>query len=67
MIGMERSILPAIAERDFQLAAHAAVLSFIVVFGIAKAVTNYLAGRLRVRHAGAHACQSRVKHYSYDK
>lgn len=49
MIGMERSILPAIAEQDFQLAAHAAVLSFIVVFGVTKAVTNYLAGRLSDR------------------
>jgi MFS family permease len=49
MIGIERSILPAIAEQDFQLAAHAAVLSFIVVFGVTKAVTNYLAGRLSDR------------------
>lgn len=46
MVGMERSILPAIAERDFKLAARAAILSFIVVFGITKALTNYLAGRL---------------------
>ena len=48
MAGMERSILPAIAEREFHL-ARAAVLSFIVVFGITKAVTNYLAGRLSER------------------
>lgn len=46
MIGLERTILPAIAEHDFQLAAHAAVLSFIVVFGVTKALTNYFAGRL---------------------
>ena len=45
MVGLERSILPAIAEQDFHLAARTAVLSFIVVFGIAKAVTNYFAGR----------------------
>ena len=44
-IGMERSLLPAIAEQDFHLAARSAVLSFIVVFGVAKALTNYLAGR----------------------
>lgn len=49
MVGMERSILPAIAEHDFRLAARAAVLSFIVVFGITKALTNYLAGRLSDR------------------
>ena len=49
MVGMERSILPAIAEHEFHLAARAAVLSFIVVFGLAKAVTNYVAGRLSDR------------------
>jgi MFS family permease len=46
MIGMERSILPPIAEQEFHLAAKSAVLSFIVVFGVTKAFTNYLAGRL---------------------
>ncbi len=45
MVGMERSILPAVAEREFQIAARAAILSFIVVFGVAKALTNYAAGR----------------------
>src|SRR5499427_200709 len=45
MVGLERTILPAIAEHDFQLAARTAVLSFIVVFGVVKAVTNYFAGR----------------------
>jgi MFS family permease len=48
-IGLERSILPAIAEQDFHLVARTAMLSFIVVFGIAKAITNYLAGRLSDR------------------
>ena len=46
MVGMERSILPAIAEQEFHLAARTAILSFIVVFGVSKALTNYLAGRL---------------------
>lgn len=46
MVGLERSILPAIAEQEFALAARSAVLSFIVVFGLTKAVTNYFAGRL---------------------
>jgi MFS family permease len=49
MIGMERSILPAIAEKDFGLTARAGVLSFIVVFGVTKALTNYLAGRFSDR------------------
>src|SRR4051812_24034724 len=46
MVGMERSVLPALAEHEFRLTANATVLSFIVAFGITKACTNYLAGRL---------------------
>ena len=49
MVGLERSILPAIAEQDFHVAARSAILSFIVVFGITKALTNYFAGRLSDR------------------
>ena len=49
MVGLERSILPAIAEQEFHVAARAAILSFIVVFGITKALTNYGAGRLADR------------------
>lgn len=45
MVGMERSILPTIAEQEFHLLAHSAILSFIVVFGLSKALTNYFAGR----------------------
>ena len=54
MVGMERSILPAIAEQDFHLAARTAVLSFIMVFGLTKALTNYLAGRLSDRFGRKH-------------
>jgi MFS family permease len=49
MVGLERSILPAIAEQEFGIAARTALLSFIVAFGITKAATNYLAGRLADR------------------
>ncbi|MEM6926926.1 MAG: MFS transporter [Myxococcota bacterium] len=49
MVGMERSILPALAEEEFHLAANVGILSFIVVFGITKALTNYVAGRLSDR------------------
>src|SRR5215467_12359533 len=55
MAGLERSILPAIAEDDFHLVARTAVLSFIVVFGIAKAITNYAAGRISDRFGRKHA------------
>jgi len=54
MVGLERSILPAIAEQEFHLAARAAILSFIVVFGITKAITNYGAGRLADRLGRKH-------------
>ena len=45
MVGLERTILPALAESEFHLVARSAILSFIVVFGLTKAVTNYVAGR----------------------
>jgi len=45
MVGLERTILPPLAEQEFHLAARTAVLSFIVVFGVAKSLTNYMAGR----------------------
>ena len=45
MVGIERTILPLIAEREFGLASKSAILSFIVSFGIIKAIANLLAGR----------------------
>lgn len=45
MVGLERSVLPLIAERDFGLTSKSAILSFIVSFGIVKAIANLLAGR----------------------
>jgi MFS family permease len=49
MIGLERSTLPLIGSEDFGLASKAAVLSFIVAFGAAKALTNLGAGALADR------------------
>jgi len=46
MVGIERSILPALAQEEFGLAGRTAILSFIAVFGVTKASANYLAGRL---------------------
>ena len=45
MVGLERTILPEIAETEFGIAARSAIFSFIVVFGITKAASNYFAGR----------------------
>jgi MFS family permease len=44
MVGLERSILPRLASEEFQIASHTAIFSFIIVFGIVKAVTNYFTG-----------------------
>jgi len=45
MVGLERSILPLIAEEEFGLASRVAILSFIATFGLAKAIANVVAGR----------------------
>ena len=44
MVGLERAILPELAEQEFGLAAKTAILSFIAVFGLTKALSNYYAG-----------------------
>ena len=46
MVGLERTVLPLIAEREFGLASKGAILSFIVTFGITKALSNLAAGWL---------------------
>ncbi len=49
MVGLERSVLPVLAERDFGLASRTAILSFLISFGLVKALSNYTAGRLADR------------------
>ena len=49
MVGLERSVLPLVGERDFDLDSHATILAFVVAFGIAKAVSNLIAGGLADR------------------
>jgi MFS family permease len=46
MIGMERTILPQLAQQEFGIIAKSAILSFIIIFGFSKAITNYFAGTL---------------------
>lgn len=46
MIGLERSIFPRFADTEFGISSNTAILSFIVAFGITKAITNYFAGKL---------------------
>ena len=49
MVGLERSTLPLVGREDFGVGSSAAVLSFIVAFGVAKAVTNLAAGTAAAR------------------
>ncbi|MCC6459823.1 MAG: MFS transporter [Saprospiraceae bacterium] len=50
MVGMERSIFPQLASEVFGLTAQSAVLSFIVAFGLSKALANYYTGVLANRY-----------------
>ena len=54
MVGLERTVLPLLAEREFGLASKSAALSFIATFGLVKALTNYFAGRLGDRFGRKH-------------
>ena len=49
MIGLERTLLPEIAEKEFHLTSASIILSFIIVFGLFKAFTNYFTGALANR------------------
>jgi len=49
MVGIERAVLPLLAEHDFLLTSRTAVLSFIVTFGVTKALANLFAGRMSDR------------------
>lgn len=46
MIGMERTIIPQLAELEFGLGSTTAILSFITAFGFTKALANYYTGKL---------------------
>jgi len=49
MVGLERTILPKLAAEEFNIVATSLILSFIIVFGIVKAITNYFTGALANR------------------
>lgn len=46
MVGLERAIFPKFAEMEFGIASKTAILSFIIAFGVSKAITNYFTGKL---------------------
>jgi MFS family permease len=44
MLGQERVVLPLLAEHTFHLTAYTGALTFILAFGLVKAITNFFAG-----------------------
>ena len=49
VVGVERSVLPLLAESAFGLVSATATVSFLVAFGFSKSVANFLAGDLASR------------------
>jgi MFS family permease len=49
MVGLERTVVPLIGEREFGLTSKTAIVSFIVSFGVTKALLNLVAARLSER------------------
>lgn len=45
MVGLERTVVPLLAEADFGVASATALLAFVASFGLAKAAANFFAGR----------------------
>jgi len=50
MVGLERTTTSLIGTRVFHLSGYLAVFSFIIAFGVTKALTNLAAGPLTARH-----------------
>ena len=49
MVGLERTVVPLLGEREFGLESKTAIMSFIVSFGVTKAGLNLVAARLAER------------------
>ena len=46
MVGLERTVVPLIGEQEFGLVSKTAIVSFIISFGIVKAICNFFAARI---------------------
>ena len=44
MVGLERTVVPLIGAEEFRIASTTIVVSFIVSFGVVKAVANLVSG-----------------------
>ena len=54
MVGLERATTSLVGTRVFHLSGYVAVFSFIIAFGVTKALTNLVAGPLTARHSRKH-------------
>ena len=46
MVGLERTVIPLIGAEEFHIASTTLIVSFIVSFGVVKALTNLITGHL---------------------
>src|SRR5829696_3819657 len=49
MVGLERTVVPLLAEAEFGLTSKSILLSFLITFGVVKALANLFAGQLSDR------------------
>lgn len=49
MVGLERTVVPLIGDEEFGLVLRTAIFSFIITFGVTKALSNLFAGELADR------------------
>jgi MFS family permease len=49
MVGLERTVVPLVATQEFHLTSDTLIFSFIVAFGLVKALSNVLSGMLADR------------------
>ncbi len=54
MVGLERTVVPLLAEEEFGITSNTVILSFIVSFGLVKAFANLFAGRFSDRIGRKH-------------
>src|SRR5436190_10947857 len=46
MVGLERTVVPLIGSEEFKIASTTLVVSFIISFGVIKALANLISGHL---------------------
>src|SRR5207247_10957475 len=54
MVGIERTVVPLVGAEEFGITSTTIVVSFIVSFGVIKALANLVSGLLRAAWGGQH-------------